>query len=346
MRKKSTFSSSVKLRSKLFLVIIAISVIAINCNKDKDDNQDDHVLPQNPTDIQQPANHNDPAILPPPTTLIETYDGEFTPLLTNVIANWRITSQMRFKHWLYADCWSGVRTTHYNGVTRSNIRGQNITYVRCKSHPNNKTLTPNFSKSDQLYWGQYKKGVEVWDTVGKGPGFYETGSLEYLVRYRRYYTVPDLPDAYIMLHRRWEVVQPKSGGDYVMCVGCAELEYESSVTSGLNVEKTNEWGFTLGYEYTLSGGANAQVVFIGASHKLSATVHQRFQTSISTWEEKTETIRYLGKALPGYSIIRCQVFREIATIKLVNQHGENYYSGVFSPEVETTTNLQVYFWYY
>lgn len=349
MRKKSTFSISVKLRSRLFLVIIAISVIAINCNKDKDDTQDDPLLPVNPTDISQPANHNDPAILPPSTTLIEKYDGEFTPLLTDIIANWRITSAARYQHWLYADCWSSVRTTYYNGVTRSNIKGTNITYPKCGSHPSNKTENPNFSKSDDLYWGQYIKGIEVWDSTGHDyashpniPTGFHYISGDPLIRYHRHYTIPDLPDAYIMLHRRWEYVEPKGGGDYAMCVGCAELEYESSITSGLNVEKTEEWGYTLGYEYTIGGS----IKFIEAAHKLSATINQRFQTSISTYEEKTETIRYLGKALPGYNIIRCQVFREILTIKLVNQDGDPYYPGVYSPEIETAVNLQVYFWYY
>jgi hypothetical protein len=349
MRKQPTLGSFVILRSKLLLIIIAICITAVNCKKDKDDKKDDPLPPENPTDIQKPANHNDPAILPAPTTLIEKYDGEFTPLLTDIIANWRITSAVRYQHWLYADCWSSVRTTNFNGVTRSNIKGTSITYQKCGNHPSNITMTPNFSKSVNLYWGQYTKGVEVWDSTGHDYASHPniSGGFHYisgdpLIRYRRYYTVPDLPDAYIMLHRRWEYVQPKGGGDYAMCVGCAELEYESSITSGLNVEKTEEWGYTLGYEYTIGGS----IKFIEAAHKLSATIHQRFQTTISTYEEKTETIRYLGKALPGYNIIRCQVFREIATIKLVNQDGSDYFPGVYSPEVETTTNLQVYFWYY
>ncbi|MBW6490374.1 MAG: hypothetical protein K0B15_04160 [Lentimicrobium sp.] len=353
MRKQLTRSSILAIRPKLLLILITFSVIVINCKKDKDDQHGDPLPPVNPTDIQKPANHNDPAILPTPTTIIEKYDGEFTPLLTDVIANWRITSAVRYQHWLYADCWSNVKAETFNGVTRSNVKGKNITYQKCGSHPSNKTLKPDFSKSDNIYWAQYKKGVEVYDSAGhiytwhpEYPEGFHYINDDPLVRYRRYYTVPDLPDAYIMLHRRWENVQPKGGGDYAMCVGCAELEYESSVTSGLNIEKTEEWGYTLGYEYTVGAEVGAPGVFISASHKLSATVQQRFQTAISTYEEKTETLRYLGKALPGYNIIRCQVFREIATIKLVNQDGGDYYPGVFSPEIETAVNLQVYFWYY
>jgi hypothetical protein len=353
MRKQPTLIRFVTLRSKLLMIIIAILFIAINCKKDKDDKQDDPVLPENPTDIQQPVNHNDPAILPAPTTLIQKYDGEFTPLLTDVIANWRITSAVRYQHWLYADCWSSVKSETYNGVTRSNIKGKNITYQKCGSHPSNKTLKPDFSKSDNVYWGQYKKGVEVYDSAGhiyswhpEYPEGFHYINDDPLVRYRRYYTVPDLPDAYIMLHRRWELVQPKGGGDYAFCFGCDNLVYESSVTSGLNIEKTKEWGYTLGYEYTVGASAGVPGVFINAAHKLSAEIHQRFQTTISTKEETTETLRYTGKSLPGYNIVRCQVFREIATIKLVNQDGSDYHPGVFSPEIETAVNLQVYFWYY
>lgn len=354
MRKQPTFRNFNAMLLKLFLIVFTICATTINCKKDKAEKQDDPVLPDNPTDIPQPANYNDPAILPPPKIFIEKYDGEFTPLLTDIIANWRIRSAVRYQHSIWADCWSNMVTRYYYGVTRSNIKGTSITYPKCGNHPENITRTPDFSKSDDYYWAQYQKGVEVLDSTGHiyswhpendtGFHYYQAGSR--LIRYHRYYTIPDLPDAYIMLHRRWELVPPAGGGDYAMCVGCAELEFESSITSGLNVEKTNEWGYTLGYEYTLSGGANAQVVFLGASQKLSATVHQRFQTSISTYEEKTETIRYLGKALPGYNIIRCQVFREILTIKLVNQDGDPYYPGVYSPEIETAVNLQVYFWYY
>lgn len=347
MRKKSTFSSYKMLRSKLFLVIIAISVIAIHCN---DGTQDEPLLPENPTNIQKPANHNDPAILPPPTKLIVKYDGEFTPLISDIIANWRIYTALRFRSSWRQDCWSPAQNWYYNGVTRSNIKDQRITYQSCGSFPDDKSGVVDFSgNTDDPFWGQYKKGVEVFDSTGhdrtSGPslyGWHYTGNTDNLVRYHRYYTIPDLPDAYIMLHRRWEYVQPKGGGEYAMCIGCTELEYESSITSGLNVEKTNEWGYTLGYEYTIG----ASIKFIDAAHKLSATIQKRFQTTISTYEEKTETIRYLGKALPGYNIIRCQVFREILTIKLVNQNGDDYYSGVFSPEIETSDNLQVYFWYY
>jgi hypothetical protein len=349
MRNKSTFSSLKGLHSKLFLVIIAISIFAVNCNKDKNASQDDPLPPENPTDIQKPANYNDPAILPPPKTLIEKYEGEFTPLLTDILADWRIRSAVRYQHDIWADCWSNVVTGIYLGVTRSNIKGISITYPKCGNHPENITRTPDFSKSENSYWAQYQKGVEVWDSAGhdytsnqQGIGFHYYHAGSRLIRYHRYYTVPDLPDAYIMLQRRWEFVPPAGGGDYAMCVGCDELEFESSITSGLNVEKTKEWGYTLGYEYSIG----ADLKFIEAAHTLGATVHQRFQTTISTYEEKTETLRYLGKALPGYSIIRCQVFREILTIKLVNQDGDPYYPGVYCPEIETAVNLQVYFWYY
>lgn len=353
MRKQTAFRSFKSLSLKLLLIVITICFTTINCKKDKDEKQDDPLLPVNPTDIQKPANHTDPAILPGPTSEIRKYDGEFTPLISDIIANWRIFTALRFRSFWYQDCWSYAHDEYYEGVTRSNITGKKITYQKCGDFPNNKTLTVDFSGStDDPYWGQYKKGVEVLDSTGHvynwGPnlfGWHYTGNADNLIRYHRYYTIPDLPDAYIMMHRRWEVV-PIDGLDYAWCFGCNSLTRETSTTTGLSVEKTKEWGYTLGYEYTLEAGGSSHGVFISAAHTFSAEVQQRFQTTIAKHEEKTETITLIGTAPPGYEIIRMQVFREIATFKLVNQDGNDYYPGVYSPEIETTTQVQTYFWYY
>lgn len=312
---------------KIFLILIAICITTANCKKDNGDDPPVFV-----DEIVQPLHPNDPVVLPEVKMVIQKLNGDFTPLLTGIVANWRVKSHKELG--TVITCWSDWVETYYNGVTREGIKGIPVYYPGCGINSGG-TWTPDFSAPCTSVWGQYQKGQEIQDedrhtTPGGTVNFY------------RYYTIPDLPDAYIMMVRRWEVVPIPGEGDYAYCEGCSSLSKTTSTTTGLSVEKTKEWGYTLGLEYH----AGINLGFIEAGAKVSATFNQQFSTSIVDYEEKTTSITVTGNTPAGKNIIRLQVFREVSTFKLVNQDGSDYFPGVYSPEIQITTQTKNYMWYY
>ena len=313
---------------KILFVMIAICITTANCNKD-DDGEDSPVIEDA---IVQPLNPDDPAVLPEVKTVIQKLEGDFTPLLTGVVVNWRVKSHKELG--TVFPCWSDWVETYYNGVTREGIKDLPVYYPGCGVNSGG-TWKPDFSAPCSSVWGQYRKGQEIQD----GDRYTTPGGT---VNFYRYYTVPDLPDAYIMMERRWEVVPIPGEGDYAYCEGCTFLEREVTTTIGQSVERTIEWGYTLGIEYH----AGINVGFLEAGIKLSASFNQQFSTSINSFEEHTISTTYHGDAPAGKSIIRLQIFREISTFKLVNKDGGDYFQGVNSPEIQITTQTKNYFWYY
>ena len=312
---------------KVFLLLFAVCFSAANCNKD---NAEDPPVVED--EIVQPKNPNDPAVLPEVKTVIQKLDGDFTPLITSVVASWRVRSHKKFGDVI--TCWSDWIDTYYYGVTREGINGQNIYYPGCLAYGGG-TWTPDFSAPCSSVWGQCRKGQEIQDgDVNTTPG----GT----VNFYRYYTIQDLPDAYIMMERRWEVVPIPGEGDYAYCEGCSSLTKITSTTTGLSVEKTKEWGYTLGIQYQ----AGVNLGFLEAGAKVTASFNQQFSTTIQNYQEQTTSIEITGTTPPGKNIIRLQVFREISTFKLVNESGGVYFPGVFSPEIQVTTQTKNFIWYY
>lgn len=313
---------------KIFFILVVIIFSSVNCNKN-----DGEPSPPSEDQIMQPQNPNDPVILPEVKTVIQKLDGDFTPLLTGVVANWRVKSHKKLGSGALS-CWSDWKETYFNGKTREGINGQEVYYPACGLNSGG-TWTPDFSAPCTSVWGQYKKGQEIQDgDIQTTPG----GT----VNFYRYYTVTDLPDAYILMERRWEVVPIPGEGDYAYCEGCTSLEKTTSTTTGLSVEKTKEWGYTLGIEYH----AGINVGFLEAGTKVTASFNQQFSTAIKNYEEQTTSITVTGTLPANKNIIRLQVFREISTFKLVNQDGGDYFPGVYSPEIQVTTQTKNYMWYY
>ncbi|MFO7723403.1 MAG: hypothetical protein R6V49_09320 [Bacteroidales bacterium] len=347
MRKPMAIVKANALISKLLILLAVICITSLNCAKEEEKTKEP-VKPVDPFEIKQPANPFDPAVMPDTTTMIVKYDGEFTPLLTDILANWRVVSAIRFQSNWHADCWSATKETTYTGVPRDMVKGKSVNYKSCHALSADKTFKPDFSADASVFWGQYRKGVEVWDSAGHDytshpnyPYGYHYISGDPLVRYHRYYTVPDLPDAYIMMEKKWEII-PIQGSDFAHCEGCSSIEKTTTTTTGLKVDKTKEWGYTLGYEYTIG----ADVKFINAAHKLGATISQKFQTTISQYEEMSETLTLKGTMPFGKNIIRLQSFREVSTFKLVDKDGNDYYPGVITPVIDVTTLIKNYVWYY
>lgn len=282
---------------KIIFLLVTVFLTTTSCKKDP---EQDPIPVEG--DIKQPLNHNDPALLPSPVTVIKKLEGDFSPLLTNVVANWRIKSHLHFNN----DCWSDWETTEYTG-TRASLKGKQITYSGCVFYtPLNRN--PDFSGDATTVWGQYKKGIEQQD-MENGEVLFHLYSAN-TINFYRYYTVPDLPDAYISREVKWEVI-PILGNDYAWCAGCTTLEKATSTTVGLSKTETEEWGLTLGVEGTLGSS------FGPASLTVSASFNKQFSTSIQATEEKTESLTLIGTLPAGKSIIRLQAFREVSTFKLV-----------------------------
>ena len=66
-------------------------VISFSCGKDDD------AVPTSGSNIAEPENIDDPAILPATYTEIEKLEGGFTPMLTGVIANWRVLTRIKYR---------------------------------------------------------------------------------------------------------------------------------------------------------------------------------------------------------------------------------------------------------
>ena len=325
MKKHMFFKITATTSLKVILLLVVLVLTTTTCKKDPEPNP----VPVE-GEITQPLNHNDPAILPKPDTIIKKLEGNFSPLLTDVVANWRIKSHLHFNN----DCWSDWETTEYTG-TRASLTGKSITYSGCAFYtPLNRN--PDFSGSINKVWGQYKQGVEQQD-MEDGEVLFHIYSAN-TINFYRYYTVPDLPEAYISKVTRWEVI-PILGNDYAWCDGCTTLEKTTSTTTGLSKTATEEWGLTLGVEGTLGSS------FGPASLTVSASFNKQFSTSIQATEEKTETLTLIGTLPAGKSIIRLQAFREVSIFKLVTSDGKDY-PGVKSPELQVTTQIKNYMWYY
>jgi hypothetical protein len=324
MKKQRVLQNKCPEFRKILFVLIAVCFSTMSCHKNDDESTTPPVLTD---EIKQPVNPNDPAVLPEVKIVIQKLDGDFTPLLTGVVANWRVKS-----HKQYADngCWSDWVETKYEGVN-----GKNVHYPGCGAYPWGGTWTPDFSASCSNVWGQYKKGQEIQDgDIHSTPG----GTVNFF----RYFTVPDLPDAYIMLERRWEIVPIPGEGDYFYCEGCSEVTKTTRTTIGLKVDKTEEWGYTLGVEFNVG----VTVPFVTVGGKVTASFNKQFSTSIENSKEETKEISITGNPPAGKKITRLQVFREISTFKLVNKDGGAYYPGVNSPEISITTQTKNYIWYY
>jgi hypothetical protein len=326
MNKLRVFKGHDFMKNLFVLIVIIFSLV--NCNKDDDETplvlEDEIIQPQNP---------NDPAVLPEVKTVIQKLDGDFTPLLTGVVANWRVKSHKKLGSGAFS-CWSDWIDTYFYGRTREGVNGQDVYYPGCGINSGG-TWTPDFSAACSSVWGQYKNGQEIQDgEVQTTPG----GT----VNFYRYYTLTDLPDAYIIMERKWEVLPIPGEGDYAYCEGCTSLTKSTSTTTGLSVEKTREWGYTLGIEYQ----AGVNVEFFEAGSKVTASFNQQFSTTIQNYEEKTTSITVSGTLPAGKNIIRLQVFREISTFKLVNKDGGDYFPGIVSPEIQVTTQTKNYMWYY
>ena len=325
MKKNMIYKSSRTVTIKIIILLVALFFTTTTCNKDS-------VPDPDPVEgeIKQPPNHNDPAVLPATVKVIKKLEGNFSPLLTGVVANWRIKSHLQ-----YDECWSEWVTTEYKGVTRAGINGKTITYAPCSFIYSSKTRTPDFSGDANNVWGRYKKGVEQQDVEdGEVLHIYS----DHTINFMRYYTVPDLPEAYILREIRWEII-PILGNDYAWCEGCTTLEKTTSTTVGLSKTATEEWGLTLGVEGTLGSS------FGPASITVSASFNKQFSTSIQATEETTETLTLKGDLPAGKSIIRLQAFREVSTFKLVTIDGVDY-PGVKSPIIQITTQIKYYMWYY
>lgn len=319
---------------KMLLLIVAVCLLTTTCKKDNSDSTAPSPSPYTGA-IQQPATPEGIAILPQTETKTEKLDGPFSPLLTGVIANWRIASQKKFEATLYADCWSSSEYTEFNGKTRSELNNKSVTYNSCIPIISDKTLKPNFSGEITNYWGQYKEGVEQKDVLGMSGDYYNVTTSGHKVRFSRYFTVTDLPDAYIRMERRWEIV-PVDGDPYFLTYGGdAELSY--SKTSGLSVEETETWGYTLGIEITAGGG------FAPGAAAFSATIGQEFSTTINTWEEETVQKTISQEKPEDISAMRIQAFRELLTFTLVNADGSDY-AGVYCPVIETNVQTIYYVW--
>jgi hypothetical protein len=327
MKRRRIFKNKSPDFIRIFIVLMAVCFSAVNCSKN--DDSEPPPVPEN--EIVQPLQSNDPAVLPEVKIVIQKLDGDFTPLLTSVVANWRILSHKEFGKG--EDCWSDWVETWFYGATREGLEGQAVYYPGCSIYSGG-TWTPVFSESNSSVWGQYKKGQEIQD----GDRHTTPGGT---VNYYRYYTVPDLPDAYIKMERRWEVVKI-DGSDYAWCQGCSSLEKTTTTTSGIAAENTEKWGYTLGLQWS----AGASVGFLEASTTFTATIMQEFSTSITNSEEHSESIKCIGTLPSGKSIIRLQAFREVSAFKLVNQDGTDYGNGVYCPVIETTTQTKNYAWYY
>ena len=317
----------------IFTLVLVLCLLTMSCNKDEDETP---APPAYQDEIQQPAQPDDPAILPDVEVVIEKYDGDFTPLLTGALANWRIRSHMKYESILGYTCWSDWVNTSYDGVTREGVKGKQVNYQPCNWTFTPESRTPDFSANCSSIWGQYRKGLEIQDG-----DLYSISSGGSPINFYRYYTVPDLPEAYIKMERKWEVIKIE-GSDYAYCSGCTSLEKTTTTTTGIAEESTQKWGYTLGMEWSIS----ATIKFVEAAAKLSATIMQEFSTSITTTEEHTESLKCVGTLPAGKTIIRLQAFREVSTFSLVNQDGTPYGNGVFCPVIATTTQIKNYAWYY
>jgi hypothetical protein len=325
MKKYMIFKFTGTASIKIIFLLVAVFLTTTTCKKDSEPDP-------SPVEgeIKQPLNPDDPAVLPATVTVIKKLEGNFSPLLTGVVANWRIKSHLHFNN----DCWSDWETTEYTG-TRAAITGKWITYSGCAFYTPLKR-NPDFSGDANNVWGRYKKGVEQQDIENGEVLFHIYSSND--INFYRYYTVPDLPDAYILREIKWEVIQIQ-GSDYAWCEGCSSLEKMTSTTVGLSKTATEEWGLTLGVEGTLGSS------FGPASVTVSASFNKQFSTSIQATEETTESLTLRGELPAGKSIIRLQAFREISTFKLVNADGVDY-PGVKSPVLHVTTQIKNYMWYY
>ena len=324
------------MKTRAILAVVLLALI-FSCQKDEPNPPDTNDTPDIPPVtgiIPQPANPDDPAILPEVVTVIKKLDGDFTPLLTGVVANWKVESRKYYGSAIWGDCWSELVTTNYDGKTREGVKGQSITYQPCDFVYTVQTRIPDFSKSAASVWGQYQAG-EPWIKDAYGIWNQE-------IEYTTYYSMDSLPDAYILMERRWEVVPIPGEGDYAYCEGCTSLTKTTSITTGLSVENTKDWGYTLGIEW--NSGVNFQFASLGA--KVSVQFNQQFSTSIQNYEETTSAITISGTMPEGKNIMRLQVFREISTFKLVNQDGGDYFPGIYSPVIEITTQTKNFVWYY
>jgi len=321
---------------KIIFLLVLVCLSATTCKKDSVQSDPN----SNPVtgEIKQPAKYDDPVVLPEIKREIKKLEGNFSPLLTGVIANWKIISAYNFFTSPFVDCWSVDRTTYYDGVTRENIKGKNVRYPYCAWAYSDANLSPNFSAPASSVWGQQIQGEQ--EIKDGALNWIETG--DYKIRYERYYTLPTLPDPYILMERRWEIVPIPGEGDYAYCEGCSSLTKETSTTSGLKLEETRLWGYTLGVEFSI----NVPASFGTVGAKVSAEFNQTFSTNIQNYEEKTTSITVTGNMPTGKNIMRLQVFREITSFKLVDKDGGDYYPGVYSPEIAITTQTKNYIWYY
>lgn len=325
------------MKTRAWLILGLLLVMSLSCNKD---DKNDPITPPVTGEIKQPLNYDDPAVLPEVERKIEKLEGNFSPLLTGVIATWRIESKYNFSTSPFYDCWSNYVNTYYDAVTREQIKGKAITWAACALIYPNMTKTPDFSAPSISVWGQAQAGVEEI-MEGNGDLSYIEGGT-YKIAYHRYYTLPVLPEAYILMERKWEVVPIPGSGNYAMCEGCSSLTKSTSTMTGLKIDKTKEWGYTLGITY----GADVTVPFGSFGSKVTAQFNQQFSTSIQNYEETETSITITGTLPAGKNIIRLQVFREVSTFKLVNQDGGEYFPGVYSPELAITTQTKNYIWYY
>jgi hypothetical protein len=329
MKRQKIIKNGSSVFMKIIFILVLVSLTTMNCKK-KSDEQTTPPIVQG--EIVQPQNPSDPAVLPEIKTVIQKLDGDFSPLLTSVLANWRVYSHKEFGSGAFS-CWSSWVDTYFNGVTRDGVQGQSVYYPGCGIYSGG-TWTPVFSDPSSSVWGQFKKGQEIQDgDLHTTPG----GT----VNFYRYYTVPTLPDAYILMERKWEILKIE-GSDYAFCQGCSSLEKTTTTTTGIDEENTKTWGYTLGFEW--GGGVNLE--FIEAADKFTATIKQEFSTSITKTTEHSESVTCIGTLPAGKSIIRLQAFREISTFKLVNQDGTPYGNGVYCPDIATTTQIKNYAWYY
>jgi hypothetical protein len=325
------------MKTKALFITVLLIGISFSCNKDDTEETTSPAIPPATGIIKQPLSPTDPAILPAIETVIKKLEGSFSPLLTGVVANWKVESSMKYESFLGYTCWSDWKTTYWDMVPREGVKGKSVKYSPCHWTFTSETRTPDFSANSASVWGQYKNGEEQQDGE-----MYTISSGGSPIHFKRYYTLADLPDAYIKMEKRWEIIPIPGEGEYAHCEGCSSLEKTTSTTTGLSVEKTKEWGYTLGIER--NAGVNLE--FFEAGAKVTASFNQQFSTSIQNYEETTTSITLTGTLPAGKNIIRLQAFREISTFSLVNENGDDYYPGVYSPIIEITTQTLNYVWYY
>ncbi len=319
---------------KILFLLVAVCLLTATCKKETDPNNNNNNIITGL--IKQPATFDAPAVLPQTTMEIKKFEGDFTPLLTGFVADWKIVSKYKFTSNWYPDCWGDEETDLYPARRRDNIKGIKLEYKTCFPVGSNSKPTPNFSGTvSSAPWGQYEKGAD-WKQDGEG--WLTTGHIKYK---RSYKTILDLPDAYILKETKWEIV-PISGFDYYISEGYQTAHNTTSTKVGLTVKETQEWGYTLGMEYNI--GATVEFAEFGLT--VSASFNQQFSTSIENKEEYIREITLDGTLLEGTNIIRLQAFREVSIFKLVNKDGDPYYDGIYDAEIAITTNTHEVAWYY